>query len=81
MIDEHLALLKSSIDKVVVIETSDGDSHLAQILFVFDEGDTPDVFYLKVEPGRDGTFMPQGSAGCSVLLSDIAAVYPYQPEG
>lgn len=81
MTDEHLALLKSSIDKVVTIETGDGDRHLAQILFVFDEGETPDVFYLKVEPSRDGTFMPQGSAGCSVLLSDIAAVYPYQSEG
>jgi hypothetical protein len=76
MTDEHLRLLKSS-DQVVAIETSDGDRHLAQILFVFDEGDTPDVFYLKVEPGPDGTFTPQGSAGYSVLLSDIAAVHPY----
>jgi hypothetical protein len=77
MTNEHLTLLKSSIDQVVTIETSDGDRHLAQILFVFDEGDTPDVFYLKVEPGPDGTFTPQGSAGYSVLLSDIAAVHPY----
>jgi hypothetical protein len=78
---EHLAFLKSSIDQVVTVETTDGDRHLAQILFVFDEGDTPDVFYLKVEPGPDGTFRPQGSVGYSVLLFDIAAVYPYQPEG
>jgi hypothetical protein len=76
---EHLAFLKSSTDQVVTIETSDGERHLAQILFVFDEGDTPDVFYLKVEPGPDGTFTPQGSAGYSVLLSDIAAVHPYRP--
>jgi hypothetical protein len=80
MTGEHLTLLKSSIDQVVTIETSDGDRHLAQILFVFDEGDTPDVFYLKVEPGPSGTFSPQGSAGYSVLLSDIAAVYLYQAE-
>ena len=77
MTAEHLTLLKSSVDQVVTIETIDGDRHLAQILFVFDEGDTPDVFYLKVEPGPDGAFTPQGGAGCSVLLSDIAAVYPY----
>jgi hypothetical protein len=77
MTDEHLRFLKSSIDQVVTIETSDGDRHLAQILFVFDEGNTPDVFYLKVEPGPDGTFTPQGSTGDSVLLSDIAAIYPY----
>jgi hypothetical protein len=79
MTDEHLTLLKSSIDKVVTIETSDGDRHLAQILFVFDEGDTPDVFYLRVSPGPDGTFLPQGSTGHSVLLADIVAVHPYQP--
>jgi hypothetical protein len=77
--DEHLTLLKSSIDQVVYLETSDGDRHLAQILFVFDEGDTPDVFYLKVLPGPEGAFVTQGSSGHSVLLADIAAVHPYQP--
>ena len=78
MTDEQLTLLKSSIDEVVTVETKDGDRHLAQILFVFDEGDTPDVFYLKVSAAPDGTFMPQGT-GHSVLLSDIAAVHRYQP--
>jgi hypothetical protein len=77
--DEHLTLLKSSIDQVVVIEANDGERTLAQILFVYDGEDTPDVFYLKVEPGPDGTFVPQGSGGCSALLSDIAAIHPYQP--
>jgi hypothetical protein len=76
--DEHLTLLKSSIDQVVTIETREGDRHLAQILFVFDEGDTPDVFYLKVSPTPDGRFVPEGGSGYSVLLSDIAAVYRYQ---
>jgi hypothetical protein len=79
MTGEHLTLLKSSIDQVVTIETSDGDRHLAQVLFVFDEGDTPDVFYLKVSPGPDGTFIPVATTGHSVLLTDIAAVHPYQP--
>jgi hypothetical protein len=82
MTDEHLDLLKSSIDKVVLIETSEGDRHPAQILFVFDEGETPDVFYLKVEPGPDGLWIPQGGAGHSVLLSDIAGVHPLsEPDG
>jgi hypothetical protein len=76
--DEHLTLLKSSIDRVVDLETTEGERHLAQILFVFDEGDTPDLFYLKVSPGPDGTFVPQGGTGHSVLLADIAAVRPYQ---
>jgi hypothetical protein len=76
--DEHLTLLRSSIDQVVELEFSDGNRDLAQILFVFDEGDTPDVFYLKVSPGPDGTFVPQRGTGHSVLLADIAAVRPYQ---
>jgi hypothetical protein len=78
MTDEHLTLLKSSIDQIVDLETTAGDRHLAQILFVFDEGETPDVFYLKVSPGPDGTFVPEGNTGHSVLLADIAAVRPYQ---
>jgi hypothetical protein len=80
MTDEHLTLLKSSIDQIVDLETTAGDRHLAQILFVFDQGDTPDVFYLKVAPGPDGALVQQGSNGHSVLLADIAAVHPYQPQ-
>jgi hypothetical protein len=78
MTDSDRTLLKDSIDQVVDLELSDGGRHLAQILFVFDEGDTPDVFYLKVSPGADGIIVPEGSAGHSVLLADIAAVRPYQ---
>jgi hypothetical protein len=76
MTDQHLGFLKSQIDQVVLIETSTDAPHLAQILFIFDEGETPDVFYLKVQPGPDGTYIQQGSAGHSVLLSDILAVHP-----
>ncbi len=78
MTDEQLNLLKSSIDRVVTIELRDGERHLAQVLFVFEEGETPDCFYLKVERGPDGGFVPQGSSGCSVLLSEIAAVSPLE---
>ncbi|MGH9597965.1 MAG: hypothetical protein ACRD3K_14320 [Edaphobacter sp.] len=79
MTDTELSLLKASIDQVVDLETTAGDRHLAQILFVFDEGDTPDLFYLKVAPTPDGSFVTQGNTGHSVLLSDIAAVRPHQP--
>jgi hypothetical protein len=78
MTDEQRAFLKSHIDQVVELETTAGDRHLAQILFVFDEGETPDVFYLKVSARPDGTFVPEEGSGHSVLLSDIAAVRPYQ---
>jgi hypothetical protein len=76
--DEQLSLLKSSVDQVVTIELNGGDRHLGQILFVFDEGETPDVFYLKGAVGADGVFVPEPGNGHSVLLSDIAAVYPLQ---
>ncbi len=74
MTAEDLALLKSRIDEVVVLELAQGEQILAKPLVVFGEGDTPDVFYLEVEPGPDGTYIGKGSAGYSVLLSDILAV-------
>jgi hypothetical protein len=77
--DTELSLLKASIDQVVDLETTTGERHLAQILFVFDEGDTPDVFYLKVAPGPDGQFLQQESTAHSALLADIAAVRPLEP--
>jgi hypothetical protein len=76
MTDQHLAFLKSQIDQIVLIVPVTGDPHLAQILFIFDEGETPDVFYLKVELGPDGTYVQQGNTGHSVLLSDILSVHP-----
>jgi hypothetical protein len=79
MTEAERALLKSSVDQVVEVEMLDGDRHLAQVLFVFDEGETPDVFYLKVAPGPDGFLAAQGNVGCSVLLSEIGAVRPYRP--
>jgi hypothetical protein len=72
---EQLHLLKANIDQVVTIELQSGERHLAQVLFVFDEGETPDCFYLRVEPGPDGGFIQQGESGFSVLLSEIAAVH------
>jgi hypothetical protein len=77
--DQYLELLKASVDEVVTIETNLGERHLAQVLFVFDEGETPDVFYLKVEAASDGSYVPQGSGGHSLLLSEIAAVHPIEP--
>ena len=79
MTDEQLSLLKSSVDQVVELETAAGERHLAQILFVFDEGETPDVFYVKVAYGPEGEFVPEGRAGHSVLLSEIVAVRSHEP--
>ena len=78
MTDEELAFLKASLDEVVEIETTAGERHPGRILFVFDEGETPDVFYLKGATGPEGEFVAEGDAGQSVLLSEIAAVRPYR---
>jgi hypothetical protein len=76
MTDTERAFLKSQIDGVVVLETIQGDRLLAKILFVFDEGETPDLFCLEVEPTPDGSYIEKGTTGHSILLSDIASVKP-----
>ncbi len=64
---------------VVILRPSRATVILAKILFVFDEGDTPDLFCLEVEPGPDGAYVEKGSSGHSVLLSDIARRPAIQP--
>ena len=76
MTDTERAALQSQIDQVVVLETVQGDHLLAKILFVFDEGDTPDLFCVEVVPGTTGDYIEKGTTGHSVLLSDIASVKP-----
>ena len=76
MTDAELTFLKSQIDKVVVIETVQGDHFSAKVLFVFDGEDTPDVFYLEVESRPDGTYIQKGTNGYSTLLADILTVKP-----
>ena len=76
MTDTERAALQSQIDQVVVLETIQGDRLLAMILFVFNEGETPDLFCLEVEPTPDGSYIEKGTTGHSILLSDIASVKP-----
>lgn len=76
MTDTERAALQSQIDQVVVLETVQGDRLLVKILFVFDEGDTPDLFCVEVEPGPTGDYIERGTAGHSILLSDISSVKP-----
>ncbi len=76
MTDTERAALQSQIDQVVVLETIQGDRLLAKILFVFDEGETPDLFCLEVEPTPDGSYIEKGTTGHSILLSDILTVQP-----
>ena len=76
MTDTERAALQSQIDQVVVLETVQGDRLLVKILFVFDEGETPDLFCVEVEPGPSGDYVEKGTAGHSILLSDISTIKP-----
>ena len=68
-------LLKTSVDQVVALRI-DGETVLALVLFVFDEGETPDVFYIEMKRTVDGSLLPVGQNGHSTLLSEIEAVVP-----
>jgi len=76
MTKEELAFLKSQVDQVVLLEVKEERPHLGQILFVFDQGATPDVFYLRVEPVAEGGYAPVTGEERSVLLADILSVRP-----
>ncbi|HEY8998491.1 MAG TPA: hypothetical protein VIM60_11355 [Edaphobacter sp.] len=66
-------LLKKKVDEVVILELADGTRMLAQVLIVFDEGETPDLFCLEVEPTPSG-YVQKGANGHSILLADIQSV-------
>lgn len=78
MTEAEREFLKTQIDEVVLLETVQGDRMLAQILVVFDEGETPDLFCLEVLATSSG-YVQQGTAGHSILLADIASVQPAPP--
>lgn len=61
-------------DKVVHLETVQGEKLAAKLLFVFDEGETPDLFCVEVEGGPEGTWIEKPEAGYSILLADIVSV-------
>lgn len=73
MTQDEREFLKTQIDEVVLLKTMDGKRMLAQILVVFDEGDTPDMFCLEVESTPSG-YVQKGETGHSILLADIASV-------
>lgn len=69
-------ILPSLVDNVVTLETAQGERLLVQILVVFDEGETPDLFCVDVVRGTDGEWVQKKDAGHSILLSEITQVGP-----
>jgi len=78
MTGEERRLLDASIDKVLVLTLKNGERLLAQILVIVDDGPTPDLFCVEVDP-IDQT--PLANAGHSILLSEIASVGPAPAPG
>ena len=78
MTEDQLAFLKSSLDQVVVLETRQGERLLVQIIIVVDEGETPDLFCVEVQPSGTG-FLPRRGATHSILLADIVSAEPPPP--
>ncbi|HEU4635562.1 MAG TPA: hypothetical protein VFS41_05245 [Edaphobacter sp.] len=76
MTEQERASLPKLLDQVVMLETAQGDHLVVQILFVFDEGETPDLFAIEVVPGAKGGWLRKSDAGHSVLLDDIVRVMP-----
>jgi len=80
MTEADLVCLKSSIDKVVVIETIDGERLLAKVVSVFDREDDPDMFYELVSTSRPNLY-PRMTEKCgySLPLENILAVRTPEP--
>jgi hypothetical protein len=76
MTEADLAFLKSHLDQHVILETTQGERLFVQVLVIFDEGDTPDLFCLPLELGPDNTYVQKSPNGLSILLSDITATHP-----
>ncbi len=69
----ELALVKSCIDKVVGLTLADGERPV-KVLVVFDEGDSPDLFFHEVERAADGSWVEKKGAAYSELLEDVVRV-------
>jgi hypothetical protein len=74
--EQERASLPSLVDQVVMLETAQGEHLVVQVLFVFDEGETPDLFGIEVIPGAKGGWLRKSDAGHSILLDDIVRVMP-----
>jgi hypothetical protein len=76
VIEADLVYLKSSIGKVVEVETADGERLLAKVVSVFDHEDDPDVFYELISTSRPDLYprIAEKSIGYSLPLGNILSV-------
>ena len=75
MTEADLARLKSSVDKLVEIETAEGERLTAKVIWVFDGEDNAEVFYELVSTSKPESHIKQLQAGGYALsLNEIVSV-------
>ena len=75
MTDADLACLKSNVNKLVEIDTTDGEHFVAKVLWVFDSETEPDVFYDLISTNKPERYVRRDeNVGYSMLLAQIASV-------
>jgi hypothetical protein len=75
MTESDLAYLKSRVDKLVSIETTDGEHLIAKVISVFDGEDNADLFYELVSTSTPDAYSGNDQIGrYSLLPSEIISV-------
>jgi hypothetical protein len=74
MTESDLAYLKSRVDQLVGIETTDGEHLIAKIISVFDREDNPDLFYELVSTTNPATYGGKTGGFYSLPLNEINTV-------
>jgi hypothetical protein len=77
MTEADLTCLKSNVDKLVEIETINGERLTAKVISVFDGEDNADVFYHLILSSKPELYTRQSEAcGYSLPLDEIISVKP-----
>ena len=74
MTDADLTCLKSNIDKLVEIDTIDGEHFIAKVISVFDAEENPDMFYDLISTNKPERYVRrEENVGYSIPLAQIAS--------
>ncbi len=77
MTDTDIQCLKENVDKIVEIQTVDGELLVAKIISVFDQEDQPDIFYDVVSSNMIDCYSHlESGAGYSLDFDKILSVKP-----
>jgi len=73
--EADLICLKSNVNKLVEIETTDGEHLVGRVITVFDSEEDPDVWYDLISTSKPERYVRrEENVGYSILLAQIASV-------